>query len=213
MGTISRRELIRIAAASAVTLPSAGTPATTTRVEAANRPRAPQFAVAEQVPEVFASLPFGSHELRGVLAERMRINVEKRLLRIDADACLSGFLRSNTPGSFDAAWAGEHAGKFLDAACNALRYREDERLRRITERVAQTLIACQEPDGYLGTYPAARRWTGWDVWVHKYNLIGLLSYYELTAEPAALRACRGMGDLLVRTFGEAPGQRDIIGAG
>src|SRR5205807_5886439 len=38
-------------------------------------------------------------------------------------------------------------------------------------------------------------------------------YYELTAEPAALRACRGMGDLLVRTFGEAPGQRDIIGAG
>ncbi|TLZ11886.1 MAG: hypothetical protein E6K39_00005, partial [Gammaproteobacteria bacterium] len=213
MGTISRRELIRIAAASAVTLPSAGTPATTTRVEAANRPRAPQFAVAEQVPEVFASLPFGSHELRGVLAERMRINVEKRLLRIDADACLSGFLRSNTPGSFDAAWAGEHAGKFLDAACNALRYREDERLRRITERVAQTLIACQEPDGYLGTYPAARRWTGWDVWVQKYSLIGLLSYYELTAEPAALRACRGMGDLLVRTFGEAPGQRDIIGAG
>ncbi|TLZ09217.1 MAG: hypothetical protein E6K28_07650 [Gammaproteobacteria bacterium] len=213
MGTISRRELIRIAAASAVTLPSAGTPATTTRVEAANRPRAPQFAVAEQVPEVFASLPFGSHELRGVLAERMRINVEKRLLRIDADACLSGFLRSNTPGSFDAAWAGEHAGKFLDAACNALRYREDERLRRITERVAQTLIACQEPDGYLGTYAAARRWTGWDVWVQKYSLIGLLSYYELTAEPAALRACRGMGDLLVRTFGEAPGQRDIIGAG
>src|SRR4029077_11422116 len=204
--------LIQIAAA-AVTLPSAGTPATTTLVEAANRPRAPQFAVAEQVPEVFTSLPFGSQELRGVLAERMRINVEKRLLRIDADACLSGFLRRNTPGSFDAAWAGEHAGKFLDAACNALRYREDERLRRITERVAQTLIVCQEPDGYLGTYPAARRWTGWDVWVNKYNLIGILSYYELTAEPAALRSCRGMGDLLVRTFGEAPGQRDIIAAG
>ena len=65
----------------------------------------------------------------------------------------------------------------------------------------------------MGTYPATRRWTGWDVWVHKYNLIGLLSYYELTAAPAALRACRGMGDLLVRTFGEAPVQRDIIGAG
>ncbi|TLY94795.1 MAG: hypothetical protein E6K38_08390, partial [Gammaproteobacteria bacterium] len=126
MGTISRRELIRIAAASAVTLPSAGTPATTTRVEAANRPRAPQFAVAEQVPEVFTSLPFGSQELRGALADRMRINVEGRLLRIDADACLSGFVRRDGAGSFDAAWVGEHAGKFLDAACNALRYREDE---------------------------------------------------------------------------------------
>ena len=213
MGTISRRELIRIAAASAVTLPSAGTPATTARLQAANRPRAPEFAVAEQVPEVFTSLPFGSQELRGALADRMRINVEGRLLRIDADACLSGFMRRDGAGSFDAAWVGEHAGKFLDAACNALRYCEDDRLRHITERMAQALIACQEPDGYLGTYPATRRWTGWDVWVHKYNLIGLLSYYELTAAPAALRACRGMGDLLVRTFGEAPGQRDIIGAG
>ena len=125
MGTISRRELIRIAAASAVTLPSAGTPATTTRVEAANRPRAPQFAVAEQVPEVFTSLPFGSQELRGALADRMRINVEGRLLRIDADACLSGFVRRDGAGSFDAAWVGEHAGKFLDPASNALRSRED----------------------------------------------------------------------------------------
>ncbi|HEY2339882.1 MAG TPA: beta-L-arabinofuranosidase domain-containing protein, partial [Steroidobacteraceae bacterium] len=159
------------------------------------------------------SLPFESQELSGPLAERMRINVEGRLLRIDADACLAGFVRRDTAGSFDSAWVGEHAGKFLDAACNALRYREDDRLRRIAERMARALIASQEPDGYLGTYPAARRWSGWDVWVHKYNLIGLLSYYELTAEPAALAACRGMGDLLARTFGEAPGQRDIIGAG
>src|SRR5207248_675554 len=132
----SRRELIRIAAASAVTLPSAGTPATTARLQAANRPRAPEFAVAEQVPEVFTSLPSGSQELRGVLADRMRINVEGRLLRIDADACLSGFVRRDGAGSFDAAWVGEHAGKFLDAACNALRYCEDDRLRHITERMA-----------------------------------------------------------------------------
>ena len=212
MGTLSRRELIRIAAAAA-TLPWVGAPATSARLQAANRRQAPEFAVAEKVPEAFLSLPFESQELRGLLAERMRINVQGRLLRIDADACLSGFAHRDSTGSFDTAWVGEHAGKFLDAACNALRYREDEGLRRLTEHVAQVLIACQEPDGYLGTYPAARRWTGWDVWVHKYNLIGLLSYYEFTAEPAVLRACRGMGDLLAHTFGEAPGQRDIIEAG
>jgi len=60
----------------------------------------------------------------------------------------------------------------------------------------------------MGTWaPIPRRAAGraGDVWVHKYNLIGLLSYYELTADPAVLRACRRMGDLLARTFGDAPG--------
>jgi len=45
------------------------------------------------------------------------------------------------------------------------------------------------------------------------GLIGLLSYYELSADPAVLHACRAMGDLLAHTFGDAPGQRDIITAG
>ncbi|HTL91572.1 MAG TPA: beta-L-arabinofuranosidase domain-containing protein, partial [Steroidobacteraceae bacterium] len=213
MDRLSRRELMRIAAAAA-TLPWLGARATTSApLQAASRRHAPEFAVTEQVPEAFFPLPFEAQELGGLFAERMRTNVEGRLLRIDTEAFLAGFVHRDSAGSFDAAWLGEHAGKFLDAACNALRYREDERLRQIVQRVARALIASQEPDGYLGTYPATRRWTGWDVWVHKYNLIGLLSYYELTAEPAALRSCRGMGDLLARTFGEAPGQRDIIAAG
>lgn len=209
MGRISRRELMRMAAAAA-TLPWVGATATH---GPANRRDAPKFAVAEKVPELYSSVPPGSQELGGLLAERMRTNVQGRLLRVDPEACLAGFLRRNTVGSFDTAWLGEHAGKFLDAACNALRYREDERLREMVEHTARTLITSQEADGYLGTYPAAHRWTGWDVWVNKYTLIGLLSYYELTAEPSALRACHAAGDLLARTFGDGPGQRDIIAAG
>jgi len=212
MERLSRRELMRIAAAAA-TLPWAGAAATNAPQPTANRRHAPKFAVAEQVPEVFVSAPFESQQLGGLLAERMRSNVQGRLLRVDTEACLAGFVRRNTAGSFDTAWLGEHAGKFLDAACNALRYGEDERLRQMVEHMARTLIASQEPDGYLGTYPTAHRWTGWDVWVHKYTLIGLLSYYELTAEPSALRACQAAGDLLARTFGEGPGQRDVIAAG
>jgi hypothetical protein len=212
MERLSRRELMRIAAAAA-TLPWVGAAATNAPQPTANRRHAPKFAVAEQVPEAFVSVPFESQELGGLLAERMRTNVQGRLLRVDTEACLAGFVRRNTAGSFDTAWLGEHAGKFLDAACNALRYREDERLRQMVEHMARTLIASQEPDGYLGTYPMAHRWTGWDVWVHKYTLIGLLTYYELTAEPSALRACHAAGDLLARTFGEGPGQRDIIAAG
>jgi uncharacterized protein len=211
MGRISRRELIRIAAALA-----AGS-----RVAAAgdapqwgtNVPRRPEPLIAERVPQRYTSLPFETQQLGGIFADRMRVNVEGRLVHIDERAFVSPFAHREGSGHFDAAWVGEHAGKFLDAACNALRYNDHTELRRIAGRVAKALVASQESDGYLGTYPATRRWASWDVWVHKYNLIGLLSYYELSADPAVLRACRGMGDLLARTFGEAPGQRDIISAG
>jgi DUF1680 family protein len=207
MSTISRRELMQIMAAVA----GAAAPAARAMVTR-GLPR-PEPVIAERVPEQFTPLPFESQELDGLLADRMHSNVKGRLLHIDEQACLSGFVQRDGGANFDGAWVGEHAGKFLDAACNAVRYREDAGLRNIMERMAKALLASQEPDGYLGTYPATRRWTGWDVWVHKYNLIGLLSYYELTGDPAVLRACRGMGDLLVRTFGDAPGQRDIVTAG
>jgi DUF1680 family protein len=48
------------------------------------------------------------------------------------------------------------------------------------------------------------------VWVHKYNLIGLMSYYQFTGDESALTACRKIGDLLTRTFGEEPGQKNIL---
>jgi DUF1680 family protein len=208
MGTVSRRQLIQIAAALAAGSRVGAAPQWASAV-----PRRPEPVVAEQVPERFESLPFEAQQLGGLLGERIRVNVEGRLLHVDEQTFLSPFVHRDSSGNFDAAWVGEHAGKFLDAACNAVRYSEHAELRRMAGRMAKALIASQERDGYLGTYPAARRWAGWDVWVHKYNLIGLLSYYELSADPAVLQACRAMGDLLAHTFGDGPGQRNIISAG
>ncbi len=53
----------------------------------------------------------------------------------------------------------------------------------------------------------------WDVWAHKYNLIGLVTYIRYTGNIAPLPACRRMADLLCNTFGDEPGKRDIIQAG
>ncbi len=213
MQKISRRDLIEWGVAFATAGLSVDSSADGLPDPLTRRSKNPRPWVAERVAEKLTPLPFEAQQLSGPLAERMRINVEGRLLHIDEKAFLSPFLQRDSAGSFDAAWAGEHAGKFLDAACNALRYQENQNLRRSASRIAGTLVSRQEPDGYAGTYPAARRWTGWDVWIHKYNLIGLLSYYELTTDAGVLNACRAMGDLLVRTFGDAPGQRDIIQAG
>ena len=58
--------------------------------------------------------------------------------------------------------------------------------------MAAELIGTQEPDGYLGTYAPEQRFglykgADWDVWSHKYNLLGLLTYYQYTGNQ---RPCR-----------------------
>ncbi len=159
------------------------------------------------VPDKQQPLPPSRVKMSGFLHERM-VNHEKNwLLKRPEDALLGGF--QHRPGSHP--WIGEHVGKWLHASCLAWSYTQDPALRKKMDRVVKALLAAQEPDGYLGTYTKDQRWTSWDVWVHKYCLIGLMSYYEVTGGKDALKGARGIGDLLVNTFG--PDKRDIIKSG
>ena len=145
--------------------------------------------------------------LQGWLGNRLVRTEQTRLLDIEERILLSCFQKR--PGN--QAWAGEHVGKYLHAATLAWVYTGDPRLREKMDRVVGELLKTQMPDGYLGTYLEQDRWTAWDVWVHKYNLIGLLTYYRYTGHKPSLEACRRIGDLLCDTFGKD--KRDIIKAG
>ncbi len=135
-------------------------------------------------------------EPRGLFGERLTLCRERLLLAKDETALLAGFVRR--PGSHP--WIGEHVGKWLDAACCELERTRDARLAAKIERVVTMLRAAQEPDGYLGTYEPAARWSSWDVWVHKYVLLGLLAHHRATGDAASLDCARRVGELLVRTF-------------
>jgi len=164
---------------------------------------------SDKVADQFVPAPYESQQIGGVLGDRMEANLRGRLLHLDEPAVLKGF--QQRPG--EQAWCGEHAGKFLDAAANTWAYTRDESLKALMDRVARGLIATQLSDGYLGTYTNDQRWTSWDVWVHKYDLLGLLAYYRATGYTPALESCRRIGNLLCHTFGTGTGQRDIIESG
>ncbi|MDQ3256640.1 MAG: glycoside hydrolase family 127 protein [Acidobacteriota bacterium] len=167
--------------------------------------RRPKPVVQDTIKDRFVPADFDQQKIEGLLGERMRVNLEERLLKVDDRVLLAAYRQR--PGV--QTWIGEHAAKFIHAAANTVAYTNDAKLRAKLDRTVRELIATQEPDGYLGTYLAKDRWKDWDVWAHKYNLIALLSYYELTGYEPALKASRKMGDLLTRTFGEGAGQRDI----
>jgi DUF1680 family protein len=140
---------------------------------------------------------------------RSAASITNRLEQVDLDRLVDGF--RHRPGKHP--WDGEHLGKWLHAATLEWVNSGDPVLRAKLDYVATELAKCQTADGYLGTYVDNKRWTSWDVWVHKYNLIGLVAYVRYTGNLELLPTCKRMGDILCETFGDEPGKRDIIGAG
>ncbi len=164
-------------------------------------------AIAARMPDL-VQLPEPSQvHLNGYLGQRVVNSEQHRLLEVDEDDLLDAFEQRDVNHH---TWQGEHVGKFIHAATLAWRYTGDAALKAKLDRVVKRLPKTQEADGYLGTYRAADRWTGWDVWAHKYDLIGLLTYAHYTGDAPALQACRRIGDLLAATF---PAKKSIIAAG
>ncbi len=169
------------------------------------------FKVPAKLDDVASVVSPSRIELGGWLGARVKANAANRLRNVDLEPLLAGYRKR--PGSHP--WIGEHIGKWLHAATLAWVDEGDPALKAKLDKAVAELIACQEPDGYLGTYVPEKRFglfqgADWDVWSHKYNLIGLLTYYQYTGDQPALDACRRMGDLLASTF---PAGRSIIAAG
>ena len=114
-------------------------------------------------------------------------------MKLDPARLLEGYRKR--PGR--QSWDGEHVGKWLHAATLAWVNTGDPALRQKLDYVAAELVKCQLDDGYLGTYLDKNRWTEWDVWAHKYNLIGLITYMRYTGNLEPLPTCRRMGELAV----------------
>jgi DUF1680 family protein len=174
------------------------------------------FVVPAAIPDRQQSQSPDHIHLAGMLGSRIEKNAINRLAEVDIDRLLEGY--RTRPGR--QTWDGEHIGKWLHAATLAwvgLEGAQKTRMRLKLDTAVTELLKCQEPDGYLGTYLPANRWKEWDVWAHKYNLIGLLTYIQQTGNRQPLEASRRMADLLIAEFGEGPGgqkpKREILTSG
>ena len=98
-------------------------------------------AVPDRVADRFMPAAFEKQRIEGLLGERLRVNLEGRLLHVDEPRLLRGF--EQPPG--EQAWIGEHIGKYLDAACNTWRYTHDARLSTQMDRMARALMTTQKP--------------------------------------------------------------------
>ena len=154
------------------------------------------------------AVTIGPMSVGGLWGRRLKDSVTRWSLQVNEDTLLDCFRHRPGRQSF----IGEHAGKFLDGAILDNLIVEDPWLWEKIDRVVRELMACQEPDGYLGTYTPDMRWIGrateraennaWDVWVAKYCLLALLRHDQLHSSPAACDCARRIIRQLAAVFGE-----------
>jgi DUF1680 family protein len=161
------------------------------------------------IKDLFISSELENVKMEGMLGKRLAQNLEKRLLNIDEKGILEGYF--SRPGKQQ--WIGEHVGKYLETACNTWEYTHNPALKSQMDRIVSKLLSTQLENGYLGTYTEENYWNSWDVWSHKYNLIGLLAYYKTTGYEPAKTAAIKIGNLICKTFGESENQLNIIASG
>jgi len=174
-------------------------------------PKALPYVVPDKLGNAAYMVPPSQVRVDGWLGNRIAINATARLSTVDLEPLLAGFRQK--PGSHP--WIGEHIGKWMHAATLAWASTGDAKLKARLDYAAKELVATQEADGYLGTYRkddrlALVKHAGWDVWSHKYCMIGLLTYYQYTGDKASLAASRKAADLLIATY---PSKRSILAAG
>ena len=116
-------------------------------------------------------------------------------------------------------WYGEHGGKWLYTASIAARQSGDPDLKSLLLKTADFLVSTQEENGYLGVYSPKIRITSteashnrsWDSWNLSYMALGLLKVNEHFPNEKYLNAANGIGELLLKTFGD--GKNDITDYG
>ena len=156
--------------------------------------------VKSKVDIAFEPVDLAGTRYRGWIADRMAINVEKRLLTLDLDMILEPFLNRRASNGGPGNTSASSCTRQPTRGCSPGRPPQDAHGLR-----ASRLIDTQLPNGYLGTYKESDQFgqgdgTGWnspvwDVWTHKYVLIGLLTYYRATGHgphsrrAGALRTC------------------------
>lgn len=144
---------------------------------------------------------------RDLLQDQVAVSVEGWAGEL-LDACINHGVMAANYSRYAQAFAekkdsngefhGEFWGKWFTSAAQAYLYRPTPQHFEILRNAVQQLLAAQEPDGRLSA--SATDFTVWDLWGRKYALLGLVAFYDVSGDKAALNgACRMLDDLILHT--------------
>ena len=104
-------------------------------------------------------------------------------------------------------WNGETTGNWLDGLIRTAYLSGDAAAKRQVDGMVTRILAMQEEDGYLGTYPRALRFEqpvtnkNGELWSQTCLFRGLLAYHEFTGRRDVLEAVRRASKLMILKYG------------
>lgn len=155
----------------------------------------PQQSAVEQV------------RLGGYIGSRIDDCIEQRVKGQDVDHLVEPFRHQNEASR----WQSEFWGKWIQGAIASYRYNHDPELYQIIRQGAESLMATQLPNGYIGNYAEEHQLKQWDVWGRKYTALGLIAWYDLSGDERALQAAVRLIDHLMTQVG--PDKVSIVSTG
>ena len=158
-------------------------------------------------------VPLNRIQVGGLIGDRIQAIWRGNLLKLDIDKdFLKPFLEKDysrrVPGGFIG------LGTTTDAVVRLAYHTGDSELFALKQRLLEGIARAQEPDGYIGFNPPARRIReAWDVHELHYIVYGLVTDYRLFGSRQSLAIARRAADYLVEGLaGKIPGavnDRDI----
>lgn len=152
--------------------------------------------------DAFQSLDLGTVKVGGEIGRRISVTVENNLLALDAD---KDFLAPFQAPAETRTGAYIGLGKLIDCAVRLAVYTGDERVKARKQHLVRAAIAAQEPDGYIGTFPPAKRmWSLWDIHEMGYLVYGLTMDHRYFGEEKSLAAARKLADYILANWAAHP---------
>lgn len=177
---------------------------------------APVLQGGEPSPARFQFLRAGEVEPRGWLLEQIRTDATQGygpVLDKLTDRCdlLVFDCRNKSelakPKLGEVWWNGETTGNWLDGLIRTAYLSGEPAAKRQVDDMVARILAMQEPDGYLGTYPKGLRFEqpvtarNGELWSQACLFRGLLAYHEFTGRAEVLEAVRRAVQLTLSKYG------------
>ncbi len=157
--------------------------------------------------QVAVEQPVSRVRIGGYVGSRIDDCIEHRVKAQDVDHLVEPFRHQNEASR----WQSEFWGKWIQGAIASYRYNRDPELYEIIRQGAESLMATQLENGYIGNYAEEHQLKQWDVWGRKYTALGLIAWYDLSGDERALTAATRLIDHLMTQVG--PDKVSIISTG
>lgn len=167
---------------------------------------------AEKIHNILHPLSPGEVKFSGYVDKLVKFTIDHQLLDSSTWEIFVEQFRLHSDN--DNCWRGEYWGKMMRGACMTYSCTKNQKLYSVLESSVLDLLSTQDSLGRITTYPLDKEFNGWDMWVRKYVMLGLLYFYDICKNKILkrkiLRALTKHADYIVSHIGSAAEQKPIL---